>query len=131
MLSSCNLNRHFSSYIWTISIILLSQICVPSVQAAFFTEVFVNLNSDGAITHEVNGSRMFPIDKPIKVTFMLSGAALQPVEIWSPEGWSPIYNFSVSPPKDHTILFIKDAAEWRELDLIPGDFNEPSGISEK
>ena len=62
---------------------------------------------------------------------MLSGAALQPVEIWSPEGWSPIYNFSVSPPKDHTILFIKDAAEWRELDLIPGDFNEPSGISEK
>ena len=101
------------------------------MQAAFFTEVFVNLNSDGAITHEVNGNRMFPIDKPIKVTFMLSGAALQPVEIWSPEGWSPIYNFSVSPPKDHTILFIKDAAEWRELDLIPGDFNEPSGISEK
>ncbi|MDP6995363.1 MAG: SUMF1/EgtB/PvdO family nonheme iron enzyme [Candidatus Poribacteria bacterium] len=74
---------------------------------------------------------MFPIDKPIKVTFMLSGTALQSVEIWSPEGWSPIYDFKDSPPKDHTTLFVKDTAEWRELELIPGDFNEPSGISDK
>ena len=62
---------------------------------------------------------------------MLSGTALQPVEIWSPEGWSPIYNFSTNPPKDHTTLFVKVTAEWKELELIPGDFNEPSSISKK